>query len=98
MSEPHVWLSSDATGPVLAELRQVSAEVTAMVHRNTGDDRRDIRDALLEVAFLLGAAEERLTGQFTDPEPLPDLPDVGHVTGDVVRRMRTNSGKHRSGQ
>lgn len=90
-------MSGDQTRPVDVELvlglfRQARDEVTDMVHANRGDDRREVRDALLHVAFRLEVLERDLGVRLGVNEAEP-----GVVTADVVRRMRTNSGRHRSG-
>lgn len=78
---------------VLDLFRHARNEVTAMVHANAGDDRREVRDALLHVAFRLQVLERDLEVRLGVQEAEP-----GQVTADVVRRMRTNAGRHRSGQ
>lgn len=93
-------LTDTDTQAVFQALAAFRDELRGMVHAHRGDDRREVRDALLQVAFRLDALDRdlrvRLQGPAGPGSP-PALDGPGQVTADVVRRMRHNrGGQHRA--
>lgn len=91
---------SEQTRPVDAALvlglfRQARDEVTEMVHTARGDDRRDVREALLHVAFRLEVLERDLGVRLgvTDAVPV-EAREVGLNT--AGRRLQGNVARHRA--
>jgi hypothetical protein len=82
---------------VLSLFRQARDEVTEMVHTARGDDRRDVRDALLHVAFRLEVLERDLGVRLgvNDAVPAPsEVREVGLNT--AGRRLQGNGARHRA--
>lgn len=95
VSSQHTWLTAELATHIRDVLDPMIEHYSDLAH-SIGGDPADQTEKAHHVGRAQGLidAVEALTAESL---PVAAPPEAGHVTADVVRRMRRNRGAHRSG-
>lgn len=92
VSDQRVWLTRDLTEHIRSVLDPLVEYYSAQASEIGSDPGRQ-----QERSHHVGRAQGLIDAIRALGPPAPVVSEPGLVTGDVVRRMRTNSARHRSG-